>query len=179
MIKAIEIAKSLEPDRSKANVNRIVLEMAKHGYDFEDYLNIVERTELPVKWYLTWNLGHYLQEYSHLGLVKQRLFWNFSKQVEHEGMLRDIWRSWSFLVVHEELEGDVFDRAMRIIPSQMHPVAVRVHAMKTAHNIAKNYLEIAEELIMILEDLDHDESSGIRARSKNIVKDLRKSFDYN
>ena len=94
-------------------------------------------------------------------------------------MLRDIWRSWSFLVVHEELEGDVFDRAMRIIPSQMHPVAVRVHAMKTAHNIAKNYLEIAEELIMILEDLDHDESSGIRARSKNIVKDLRKSFDYN
>jgi len=32
---------------------------------------------------------------------------------------------------------------------------------------------------MILEDLDHDESSGIRARSKNIVKDLRKSFDYN
>ena len=39
MIKATEIAKSLKADRSKANVNRIVLEMAKHGYDFEDYLN--------------------------------------------------------------------------------------------------------------------------------------------
>ena len=178
MIKAIEISKSLEADRSKANVNRMVLEMAKHGYDFGDYLNIVERSELPVKWYLTWNLGHYLQEYSHLGLVKQRLFWEFSKQVEHEGMLRDIWRSWSFLVVHEELEGDVFDKAVRIIPSQMYPVAVRVHAMKTAHNIAKNYPEIAEELMMILEDLDHDESSGIRARAKNILKDLRKSFDH-
>jgi len=177
MIKATEIAKSLKADRSKANVNRIVLEMAKHGYDPEGYLDKIENTELPVKWYLMWNLGHYIQEYSHLGLLKQRLFWEFSKSIDHQGMSRDIWRSWSFLVVHEELEGDVFDKAVRIIPSQMYPVAVRVHAMKTAHNIAKNYHEIAEELMMILEDLDHDESSGIRARSKNILKDLNKTID--
>jgi hypothetical protein len=174
MIKAIDIAKSLGADRSKANVKRIVLEMAKHGYDFEEYLQVVEQTKLPFKWYLTWNLSHYLQEYSHLGLVKQRLFWEFTKCLEHEGMLRDVWRSWSFLVVHEELEGDVFDKAVRIIPSQMHAVAVRAHAMKAAYNIAKNYREIAEELILVLEDLDHDESSGIRVRAKNILKDLRK-----
>jgi hypothetical protein len=56
----------------------------------------------------------------------------------------------------------------------MHAVAVRAHAMKAAYNIAKNYREIAEELILVLEDLDHDESSGIRVRAKNILKDLRK-----
>jgi hypothetical protein len=53
MIKAIDIAKSLGADRSKANVKRIVLEMAKHGYDFEEYLQVVEQTKLPFKWYLT------------------------------------------------------------------------------------------------------------------------------
>ena len=177
MIKATEIAKSLKADRSKASINRIVLEMAKHGYDFKGYVEKIEQTELPVKWYLMYNLGHYIQEYSHLGLLKQRLFWEFSKTIDHRGMLRDIWRSWSFLVVHEELEGDVFDKAVGIIPSQLYPVAVRIHAMKTAHNIAKNYPEIAEELIMILEDLDHDESSGVRTRKKNILKDLHKRID--
>ena len=174
MIKAEEIAESLAQNRSKANVNRMVLEMAKHGYDFEEYISLVNKTPLPVKWYLTWNLSHYLQEYSHLGLVKQRLFWKFTQEIEHHGMLRDIWRAWSFLVVHEELEGEVFDRAMRVIPSQMYPVAIRIHAMKTAYNIAKNYPEIAEELLLVVEDLEHDDSSAIQARSRHIMKDLNK-----
>lgn len=175
MISPKDIATSLEGDRSKANMLRCVAAMEKLGIDFEAFFKEVRSQSEPVCWYLTWLLSHFIEHYPALGTSIQHHVWDLLKTTAHKGMQRDLWRSLSFIHVSEELSGEIYDAACLIIPSTQQPIAVRAHAMFTARNIALPYPELCDELALILSELHHSESAGIRSRSRNILAALKKA----
>ena len=174
MILASAIAEALADDRSKRQVSILVDRMARDGFDLSEFLSIVRSTPLPVKWYLTWTLNHYYSAYPYTTEDQQKALWNFLSETGHEGIQRDLWRIMSHLDLVEEVAGPAFDRAIHIVQSQTHSIAVRAHAMSVMSNVTYRYIELVDEVLMVLSDLDQDTSTGIRTRAKNLIKELKR-----
>ena len=84
-------------------------------------------------------------------------------------------RALSFIEIDDDIAGEVFDAAIEITASPRQPIAVRAHAIFTARNIALPYAELRRELRLTLEATGREESPGIRARSRNVLRELRKA----
>lgn len=178
MLSPADIAGSLAGDRSSRNMLRLAEQMQHSGVNLREYLEETGRQPLPVRWYLTWTLSHYVEQTREAGAAEQHLLWEFLLSCRHEGMQRDLWRCLSFIDIVEELSGAVYSHAIRITGSAKHPVAVRAHAMLTAYHIARGYPELLNELDMVLTPLKEGEAMSVRARSMRIrqwiAKDLKK-----
>jgi len=176
MLSAADIAQSLGEDRSKKNVDRLVLRMAKEGFSFADLFETIEHTPLPVKWYLTWTLTHYVEAYPHLSPEDQALIWKGLQSTDHKGMLRDYWRTLTFINVDEEIAGAVYDKALLTASSPVQAIANRVHAMQVAYNIAQGYAELLEELLATLSKLPEDAEAGFMSRRGKIIKSIKETL---
>jgi len=169
------MAASLADDRTKKNMLYQVEQMHRSGIDLRAYLDEVRRQPLPVKWYLTWTLSHFLERYPEQGAHAEQQVWEFLRSCGHEGMQRDLWRCLSFMDIGDDLSGEIYNCATAAIVSVKKPIAVRVHAMTVAYRIARPYPELMDELYMLLETLKNEESPGIRTRSKHIRELIKRS----
>lgn len=174
MISALEIRTELERDSSKANVDKLVSKMAKQNFEFDAFFLELKNADKSIQWRMTWTLNHYLERYPHIGPKKQRMLWEQLEETRHEGMLRDYWRMFNHLTIDEDLEGLVYDRALKVFPSQSYPTAVRVYALQTAYNIALGYPELMMEVREMMLELKEYETSGMWARLKNLLKSSEK-----
>lgn len=180
MLSPAAIADSLARDRSSKNMMLLVGQMQRVGIDLREYVEEIRRQPLPVKWYLTWALSHYVEQNPEAGTREQHLLWEFMQSCDHEGMQRDLWRCLAFMDIGDDLSGVVYTRAIQVITSVKHPIAVRALAMLVAYHIARGYHELLGELDMVLEPLKEDEGKGVRSRSMRIrqwiAKDLMKAI---
>jgi len=168
-----DIADALAKDRSKASVARQVERMHREPFDLSVFLQEIPEQELPVRWYLTWTLTHFLEDQPDIGKENVVLIWDLLKACNHNGMERDLWRSLTFVEIHEDLSGEVFDRAIQTLRSPKHAVAVRAHSMLVAFNIARPFEELRQELEECLSIVQQqNDSAGLYARSKNLRKKL-------
>ncbi|MEZ4721932.1 MAG: hypothetical protein R2813_08670 [Flavobacteriales bacterium] len=165
MIAAKDIANALDEDRSKDNVLRIIQAIEKQGTDYREFFQIVHEQPASKCWRMTWMLSSLVERNPKIGNEIQELVWKQLKPCEHQGMQRDLWRTLTFVDISEELSGSVYDFACNVIASAHYPVAVRVHAMQCAFNIAKPWPELRDELKMILDSLGPEESVGTRNRA--------------
>ena len=170
-----ELADSLASDRTKRNVERWAGLMAREGIDFEAFFDEMRRRKLPVKWYMTWMLSRFVERNRPGGARAQRLIWQMLGDCENASMRRELWRALSFIEIDDDIAGEVFDAAIEITASPRQPIAVRAHAIFTARNIALPYAELRRELRLTLETTGREESPGIRARSRNVLRELRKA----
>ena len=170
-----ELADSLASDRTTPNVARWAGLVAREGIDFEGFFDEMRRRKLPVKWYMTWMLSRSVERNRPDGARAQRLIWQMLADCENASMQRELWRALSFVEIDDDIAGEVFDAAIEIAASPRQPIAVRVHAISTARNIALPYAELRRELRLTLEATGREESPGIRARSRNVLRELRKA----
>lgn len=175
MIGVAEISESLLQDRTKKNVLHLVDAMETLSVDLDSYLEEIETQKLPVKWYLSWTLTHFIERNPQLELRTQRRLWQMTQACTNPSMARDYWRCWSFLNVHDDLGGEVYEKAVRVVMSSKETLAVRAHAMQCAHRIAAPFPELQAELLSVLDKLD-DEAPAIHARSKMISKKLKRQL---
>ena len=91
-------------------------------------------------------------------------------------MQRDLWRAFTFITIDEDLEGEVYDSAVKTTSNAALPIAPRAHAMLCAVNIAMHYPELSEEMLLVLSSFPQEESPGLRNRAKNLSAKLRKKL---
>jgi len=174
ILSAATIADRLARGRTRALMNRLADRMARDGVDVPAFLAEVDIRRFPLKWHLTWLFSHYVERVRRLPAGDQEAVWRHLTDCDHPGIRRDLWRALSFLeTIDEDIAGDVFDHAIEIVRSSKEPIAMRAHAMFAARNIALPYEELRSELGLVLETLRRDESAAVRARSKNMLKELR------
>lgn len=176
MLDPKEVAQVLEQERDKHTINALVERMARDGFSLGAYFNEIDQREQPVKWYLTWTLSHYFDAYPHAPLATQELIWKALQQTDHKGMLRDYWRMLTCFDVDEEIAGAVYDKALLTCASPVHAVAVRVHAMQVAFNIAKAYPELLEEVLQVLLQLPEEDEKGIISRKNKLIQAIKESL---
>ena len=170
-----DIADSLAGDRTKRNVERWARVMARRGVDFDAFFDELSRRQPPLRWQMTWLLSHYVARNRRDGTRAERRIWKTLTDCGDPGMRRELWRALSFIDVDEDLAGDVFDAAIAVVRSSAEPIAVRAHAMFAARNIARPHPPLRRELRLVLEAALAEDSPAIRARSRNVLDELRKA----
>jgi len=168
------LVESIKADRTKHNINLLIDEVLRTGLDWDDFFDVFHATEYPLKWHLSWWFGHYIKLHQSLGYHIQNRIWKELSIYKHPSIQRDLWRTFSYISLNDEMTGVLFDAALKKIPSQLYSVAERAYAMEVAMNVCKQIPELSFELILVLEGLEEEESIGIRARARNFLKPLKK-----
>ena len=74
--------------------------------------------------------------------------------------------------IPEDRSGFLFDYCLKIIESPGSEIGLKAYAMTILYNISEQEPDLKPELITFLETYQHEESPGIAARSRIIIKRL-------
>lgn len=176
MLPILTIQASLEIDRSKANVVFLIEEMMAQGFDWVVFCSALLAAEKKTAWKMGWLLTHYVERNPEDGSKHQALIWDILKNTDSHSLQRDLWRAFTFISIEEDLEGEVYDLAVKTTINAALPIAPRAHAMLCAVQIALRYPELIEEMLLVLSSFPQEDSAGLRSRAKNLSAKLRKKL---
>lgn len=94
-----------------------------------------------------------------------------------DAVKRNVMRIWSISGVSKKIEGLVYDYCISYLMGH-EAIAIKVHSMSVAYEIAKPWAELRRELKVAVEDvlLKEGESAGIKSKCKRVLKDLNKEI---
>jgi hypothetical protein len=178
MLAIADIAAVLSGNPGKKKLDDWVMLMAKEGFEWDEYWQVLEQTPLPNKWYLTWLLSHYIDAYPHMDEVNQQRLWKLLLSCQHVGMLRDLWRVLSCINVDESISGAVYDKALLVSLTPVIALATRVNALETAYRIALPYPELLEEIQRLLLSMPEEEEAApsLQARKRQVLGKIKKAL---
>jgi len=91
----------------------------------------------------------------------------------HAAFLRNSFRFFQYVDVPEEHEGVLFEIAFNYFMDPKKAIAIRVFAMTTCYNIAKQYPELLREVKEAILSLQKENlSAGMRSRSSHLLKKI-------
>lgn len=167
----------------KALLGKQRIEMRKEEYGKvigsspETYAELVQLSfsrELPVCWRAAWMVDHLAELHPHLPLPYIDRFWQFMPEDHPHGVTRSILRMLSRYEIPEEYQGIATDLCLDWLVKESIPVAIKAFSMEIIHNIAKEYPELKEEFIAVMEDQIPYNSAGFKARAHHIIKAMEK-----
>jgi hypothetical protein len=92
----------------------------------------------------------------------------------HDAVKRNIVKVFSEIDLPEKYFGEIYDICFHYLRSLDETIAVKAHSMSVLEKICIQYPELKNELIITLEEMIPFGSSGIVARAKKILKNLKK-----
>ena len=91
-----------------------------------------------------------------------------------DGVKRNTLRTFQFISVPEEVEGELFDIAMKYLNSISEPAAIKAFSMTAIRKICQKYPELSQEVIPTIERLiDASDSIGVKSRGRKELLKLR------
>ncbi|RPE08332.1 hypothetical protein EGT74_14860 [Chitinophaga lutea] len=123
-----------------------------------------------------WILSHVAEK--HPALVEPHLH-QMVDRMGHPGIpvavKRNVVRILQFLPVPENLQGPVMDYCFRFLEDPQETVAVRAFSMTVLANLAEQYPEIRNEIVLLIEDqLREGATPGFKSRGKKTLARLAK-----
>ena len=151
--------------------------MSGQGFDWSTFCLAMSRSsEKKITWKMGWLLTHYIERHPADGSKHQYQVWEVLKNTNSHSLQRDLWRAFTFIRVDANLEGELYDLAVKTTSNAALPIAPRAHAMLCAVNVALHYPELSEEMLLVLSSFPQEESPGLRNRAKNLSVKLRKKL---
>lgn len=90
---------------------------------------------------------------------------------QHVAVKRNVLRILQNVNIPEHLHGEVMNHGFNILSDTREPIALRVFSMTILDNLSKQYPEIRQELVSIIEnELELGASAGFKSRAKKILK---------
>ena len=106
---------------------------------------------------------------------RAQLIDNLLKKENSVAVKRNSIRILQFMDIPEKYQAGLYDYCLKMLAAEEEPVAIKAFSMLVAYNICKEYPELKNELeIAIYHNIEHNDSPGIRARGKSILKKLAK-----
>jgi hypothetical protein len=88
----------------------------------------------------------------------------------HTAVVRSVVRLLQFIVIPQELHGEVMDNCFHYIEDVKEKPAVKAFALTVLHNLSKQYPEILPEIREIISSRMDMETPAFRARAKVFLK---------
>lgn len=161
-------------EHSLSNTKKVVRFVGSDRKKFAALLSATCGNNLELAQRAAWALGHcevrtQLLLHPHFEDIVDTL----SKPASHPSVFRNILRLLQDYPVPENYKAPLFDICMHLLRTETEPVAVRVFAMSTAANIASDYKELKQELVLILRELMlHPQSAGLISRAKKVMRQI-------
>ncbi|MES2763545.1 MAG: hypothetical protein V4677_15125 [Bacteroidota bacterium] len=125
-----------------------------------------------------WVVGHCSDlDYDSIKPYHVKLIGQLKSKNLHNGVIRNTLRLFQNHSVPKKTESFMLDKCFGYIKSPSEAIAVRAFAMTVAFNTCKPYPELIEELKMLLDHINENEtgaSAGLRGRTKNTLKAINK-----
>ena len=171
----LQLFQNIEADRSKANINILINNTESSEFDIISFFEFFHEYEISKPWLITWWLSHFVEakaEFLNHDELCENIFLEISN-CSNESILRDLWRALTFIEIKVR-EGELFDLGFKHLMNEKMAIAPRAHAMLVISEIAFSYPELLPELKLVLTSFTDHESAGLRSRSKNILKRIKK-----
>ena len=96
----------------------------------------------------------------------------------HDAVKRGTMRVFETIEIPEEVEGEVFDAAMRFLSDYDEALAIRGYAMTAAGRLCERYPSLRHEVLPVVEDvIQQDAPRSIKTRAKRELKRLEALVD--
>ncbi|MEM6342852.1 MAG: hypothetical protein AAF927_03195 [Bacteroidota bacterium] len=149
--------------------------VGKDAERFAEVWRLVNCGEEPTAPYASWLMDFCLQLYPDHLLSYRKGAYELLQQPLHNMIHRNLVKHLYRVEIDEEIEGDLYDLAINKISNPQVEVAIRVHCMDIAWKIAEPYVELREELRLVIEGHIADGSAGFKSRGKRILKRIEKA----
>ncbi len=170
----MDLEHALLSDRSKAQISRIVDYVGQDQERFDHLWSLffvendvlVQRAGWAISYCIESNPVFISSHYDQILKILQN--------PPGEAALRNVLRGLQFVSVPELYQGNVYDLCFRHLMSRDSPVAVRVFSLQVLFNICRDIPELRDDLEGVLLDCEQFDFPAMKARIKNLRKELEK-----
>lgn len=162
-------------EHSKRQKDKIVRWVGDDKNRFAELMNLFLRGEYRVTQRAAWSISYCVG--NHPPLAKPWLRKMLLKTQEpgvHGSVKRNVLRLLQDIEIPKSLFGLAANISFQFLSNAKEPIAVRVFSMSVLAKIAKHEPDLKNELKMMIEDLMHHESAGIKSRGRKVLKELAK-----
>ncbi len=164
---------TLKKEHSRAATDIILLEIKKLPERIKELMECFFDAEIRICQRAAWPMGDLGEKYPDLMVpYLPQLIANL-KAPKHDAVIRNTVRTWQYMSIPEDYQGEIFEICFYYITDPKIPIAIRAFSMTVCANICKEVPELKEELIMAIEDQLEHGSPGIRSRGTTVIKLLR------
>jgi hypothetical protein len=171
----MNIQERLESGHSKTITDQIIRYVGRDKVRFNELLDVFFGKDKKLQQRAAWPLS-YLAE-GNPRLIEphlKKLIRLLEQQGNHPAVARCILRILQQYDMPEKYHGELIDQCFRFILNPSTPIAIRAYAITTAAHIAAAYPELKREMLLVLDELGHeDQPPAIRVRLKIALKTLR------
>lgn len=169
----MDIKQQLLSDRSKQNISRLADYIGKDKKRCAILWKLIRQGEAPLPQRGAWLFENCVPKHPELALPYLQEMLSYMQQEVPDGVRRSFSKVFSLVEIPEEISGEIYDLCIDWIIQEKTSIAVKVHCMETAKNIALPYPELREELTIVIRDqMEYTESAGVRVRGKRLLKAL-------
>ena len=163
----------LAKEHSRANTDRIAKAIGSDPAEFKKLIDIFYNGKKPLPDRASWLLSTVNAKHPELLDPYLSKLLDDIKTYRSDTIKRNIAMVMSDHVIPKKMQGTLISVCFDLLLSSDEKVAVKVHALQTIANIAKDYPEIIPELKSVVEDQLPKSSAAFHARARMIMKKFK------
>jgi len=140
---------------------------------YVELVNLALSKDMPACWRAAWVMDHLSELHPPLPEIHIKRLWD-NIHDQPNGVKRSTLRMLVRYEIPEEQQGVATDLCLDWLVKESVPVAIKVFSMEILLNITREYPELKEEFIAILEDQMPHNSAGYKARAVKVIKSMEK-----
>ncbi|WP_127125521.1 hypothetical protein [Pseudoflavitalea rhizosphaerae] len=171
----MDLEQSILAEHSKAQCMRITAYIGNDRERFAQLMKLFLNGEYRVTQRAAWPLSCCVEAYPEL--IKPwyaQLLRKLQEPDTHNAVTRNIVRSLQYVTIPEKYQGTVMSICFDFIADPNQAAAVKAFSLSILQNLAKDYPEIAPELITIIEGRWSQETPAFQSRARKLLKFLKR-----
>ncbi|MFC2081551.1 hypothetical protein ACFLR8_05020 [Bacteroidota bacterium] len=168
----MDIREFLTLNSSRLNAD-ILADKIEEDLDVFDLVwEIMLEDDPPVSMRAAWSISVFVMKHPYFIEPKIPDVVAALSEIKSESVRRSLLKLLTLVPIPDEQSGFLFELCFGIVESPGAAIAHRAYAMKILYNISETEPELKSELIALFESYMDDESAGIQACSRNLLKQL-------
>ncbi len=170
----MELRQTLLSEHSKAQTNAIIKWVGNSQERFDALFHFFLTEEYRVVQRAAWPLSYCVIKHPHLieKHFKELINYLHAPKISN-AVKRNTVRLLQHIEIPERFHGDVMNICFDYIASPLEAAAVKAFALTILQNLTQYYLEIKDEVKIIIEDRWEVESPAFRSRAKKFLGSLK------
>lgn len=170
----MKLVELLTKEHSKRQTEVIVDWIGANPKRFKRLIEVFLRGPYRITQRAAWPLSYCAVSHPSLVTPHLRKLLKFMKEPgHHPAVKRNTLRLLQFIEIPAGLKGEVADLCFTILQHRAEPIAIKVFALTVLTNLAKEFPDLKNELIPLIEDQLPYASAGFRSRAKKSLTALK------
>ena len=171
----MDIKEALLEEHSKRQALLIKNYIGKDTQRFAQLMDLFFSEEWRINQRAAYSMNFCVEAYPELVTpYLEELIYNLEKEGNHDAVKRNTVRILQNIDLPEPLLGPAADVCFRLLNNPNEAVAIRVFSMQVLYNICLKEPDLANELMLIIEEYLPYSTAGFKSRGKKILQKLDK-----